>query len=163
SDLLRLRELVGRERNAKQRDRYRVVLLAAEGLGGRELKREEIAAAGGRSRQFVDGWVKRYRRDGGGGVRAGKQPRRAPFVRPGAGRRAGRGRGRAQHFLRRGYPRVDRPPLRQALLALGCVQPAGLHGLRLALPAAAAPQRVRGGVPRGAGGHKKKLADDVEA
>jgi hypothetical protein len=62
SDLSRLRELVDRERNAKQRDRYRVVLLAAEGAGGRDLRREGIAAAVGRSRQFVDEWVKRYRR-----------------------------------------------------------------------------------------------------
>ena len=97
SDLPRLRELVARERNAKQRDRYRVVLLAAEGLGGRELTREEIAAAVGRSRQFVDEWVKRYRHgcprgsDGGsaaGGLvgvdalRARKQPGRAPFLTP---------------------------------------------------------------------------------
>jgi transposase len=83
SDLLRLRELVGRERNAKQRDRYRVVLLAAEGLGGRELKREQIAAAVGRSRQFVDEWVKRYRRGGIEALRAKKQPGRTPFLSPG--------------------------------------------------------------------------------
>lgn len=92
SDVFRLRELVARERNAKQRDRYRVVLLAAEGLGGRELTREEIAAAVGRSRQFVDEWVKRYRGSDGGSaaggpvgldaLRARKQPGRAPFLTP---------------------------------------------------------------------------------
>lgn len=65
SDAPRLRELVSTTIDAKQRDRYRVVLIAAEGLGQRsELEREEIAAAVGRSRQFVDEWVGRYRRGG---------------------------------------------------------------------------------------------------
>jgi len=62
SDQQRLRELIVSESNAKQRDRYRVVLIAGEGLGQqRELHREQIAAAVGRSRQFVDHWVGRYR------------------------------------------------------------------------------------------------------
>jgi transposase len=68
ADGQRLRELIGRESNAKQRDRYRVVLIAAEGLGREpELHREQIAAAVGRSRQFVDEWVGRYRQ---GGIKA---------------------------------------------------------------------------------------------
>jgi len=80
SDERRLAELVDTTRGAKQRDRYRVVLIAGRGLGGRrELDREQIAAAVGRSRQFVDQWVGRYRR---GGIDA-LVPRR----QPGAARR----------------------------------------------------------------------------
>lgn len=85
SDLSRLRQLVREERNAKQRDRYRVVLIAAEGLEGIEATPDQIAAAVGRSRQFVDEWVKRYRVGGieiGGieSLRARKQPGRAPWL-----------------------------------------------------------------------------------
>lgn len=76
----RLIELVNTTSNAKQRDRYRVVLIAGRGLGDqRELQREQIAAAVGRSRQFVDQWVGRYRK---GGMEA-LVPRR----QPGAARR----------------------------------------------------------------------------
>lgn len=65
SDGPRLVELVASTSNAKQRDRYRVVLIAGRGLGDQaELEREQIAAAVGRSRQFVDQWVGRYRRGG---------------------------------------------------------------------------------------------------
>jgi len=64
-DVDRLRELIAAESNAKQRDRYRVVLLAGVGLGDvPECEREQIAAVVGRSRQFVDQWVARYRRGG---------------------------------------------------------------------------------------------------
>lgn len=65
SDERRLVELVAGSSDAKQRDRYRVVLIAGRGLGDRaELERERIAAAVGRSRQFVDQWVGRYREAG---------------------------------------------------------------------------------------------------
>jgi len=65
ADAERLREMVANESDAKQRDRYRVVLIAGEGLGEqRELDREQIALAVGRCRQFVDAWVGRYRRGG---------------------------------------------------------------------------------------------------
>jgi transposase len=75
SDAQRLRDLVAKEANAKQRDHYRVVLIAGEGLGGQpELERQEIAAAVGRSRQFVDTWVGRYRRGGIDALRAKRQP-----------------------------------------------------------------------------------------
>lgn len=77
SDLDRLRDLVGKERIARQRDRYRVVLIAAEGVDGEEVYRERIAAVVGRSRQFVDEWVKRYRTGGIESLRAKKQPGRA--------------------------------------------------------------------------------------
>jgi transposase len=76
----RLAGLVAATADAKQRDRYRVVLIAGRGLGDEpELEREEIAAAVGRSRQFVDQWVGRYRR---GGVDA-----LVPKRQPGAARR----------------------------------------------------------------------------
>jgi transposase len=64
-DASRLRELVQQTANAKQRDRYRVVLIAGEGIGEQsELEREQIAQVVGRSRQFVDEWVGRYRKGG---------------------------------------------------------------------------------------------------
>jgi transposase len=78
SDIEQLRRLVREEANARQRDRYRVVLLAAEGMDGKELKRERIAAIVGRSRQFVDEWVNRYRHGGVESLRAKKQPGRSP-------------------------------------------------------------------------------------
>lgn len=78
-DAQRLRELVQQSSNAKQRDRYRVVLIAGTGLGEQpELYRDQIAAAVGRSRQFVDEWVGRYRT---GGIDA-LVPRRQPGARP---------------------------------------------------------------------------------
>jgi len=65
SDEQQLLELVAVTANAKQRDRYRVVLIAGQGLGDRrELEREQIASTVGRSRQFVDQWVGRYRKRG---------------------------------------------------------------------------------------------------
>jgi transposase len=80
SDEQRLAGLVDTTPTAKQRDRYRVVLIAGRGLGDRaELDREEIAQAVGRSRQFVDQWVGRYRR---GGVEA-----LVPKRQPGAAKR----------------------------------------------------------------------------
>lgn len=79
-DAQRLRALVAAATNAKQRDRYRVVLIAGAGLGGAaELEREQIALAVGRSRQFVDQWVGRYRK---GGIDA-----LVPKRQPGAARR----------------------------------------------------------------------------
>lgn len=73
SDLQSLEELVRRENNAKQRDRYRAVLLATQNLEG-----DEIAARLGRSPRFVDEWVARYRRQGLAGLRPKKQPGRSP-------------------------------------------------------------------------------------
>lgn len=64
-DPQRLMSLIAMTSNAKQRDRYRVVLIAGQGLGDEaELDRERIAVTVGRSRQFVDQWVGRYRKDG---------------------------------------------------------------------------------------------------
>lgn len=74
-DARRLRELIAAERDAKQRDRFRVVLLAGCGLGGMpECDREFIAQAVGRSRQFVDQWVGRYREEGLEALYPQKQP-----------------------------------------------------------------------------------------
>jgi transposase len=79
ADAERLRDLVRQTSNAKQRDRYRVVLIAGEGLHDRpQLYREQIAAAVGRSRQFVDEWVGRYR---AGGIDA-LVPKRQPGAKP---------------------------------------------------------------------------------
>ena len=52
ADLLTLRERVRSEADAKQRDRLRAVLLAAEGEDGRELEGDEIANRLGRSPRF---------------------------------------------------------------------------------------------------------------
>lgn len=79
-DVSRLRQLVRDEPKALQRDRYRVVLLAAEGSSGVEMTRTQIAAATGRSRQFVDEWVGRYRRGGIGLLGARKQPGNKPAL-----------------------------------------------------------------------------------
>ena len=81
-DLVRLRQLVRDERKALQRDRYRAVLLAAEkpAADGVEMTREQIAAAVGRSRQFIDEWVGRYRRGGIENLYARKQPGNKPSL-----------------------------------------------------------------------------------
>jgi transposase len=83
-DLSRLFELARAEANAKQRDRFRVVLLAGGGepsegeADERELTREQIATRVGRSRQFVDEWVGRYRSGGVEALWPLKQPGAAP-------------------------------------------------------------------------------------
>lgn len=78
-DAAGLAALVAGESRAKQRDRYRVVLLAGQGLGDQsELTREQIADSVGRSRQFVDEWVGRYRRGGIESLRPRKQPGAVP-------------------------------------------------------------------------------------
>jgi transposase len=68
-----LQELMTRESNAKQRDRYRAVLLAMDGLEG-----DEIAGRVGRSPRFVDEWVGRYRKGGIDALLPKKQPGRPP-------------------------------------------------------------------------------------
>lgn len=72
-----------RQRKTLQRDRLRVVLLAGDGdEEGGELSRDQIAARVGRSRQFVDQWVGRYRKGGLDAMAAKKQPGRAPKLTP---------------------------------------------------------------------------------
>jgi len=81
ADASRLRELVQQSGNAKQRDRYRVVLIAGEGMGEEaELEREQIAQVVGRSRQFVDQWVGRYRKGGIENLTPRRQPGRKPWL-----------------------------------------------------------------------------------
>lgn len=65
SDPQRLRELIRAARDAEQRDRYRVVLLAGEESPEQgRLTREQIRQRVDRSRQFVDEWTRRYRKGG---------------------------------------------------------------------------------------------------
>ena len=59
NDLQRLSDIIRKEANAKQRDRYRAVLLALEGQ-----TTEAIVTTLGRSRRFVQRWVYVYRDDG---------------------------------------------------------------------------------------------------
>jgi transposase len=73
ADLDRLGQLAVAERQALQRDRYRAVLLAIEGLEG-----DEIAERVGRSPRFVDEWVGRYRRSGIAALTPKKQPGKPP-------------------------------------------------------------------------------------
>lgn len=82
SDEATLFALIHQESDARQKDRYRVVLLALRGAiePAEELEREEIAEAVGRSRQFVDEWVGRYRRGGIDALKPLKQPGRVPFL-----------------------------------------------------------------------------------
>jgi transposase len=83
ADELRLAGLVDATRDAKQRDRYRVVLIAGRGLGDEpELDRQRIAATVGRSRQFVDEWVGRYRTGGIDALAAKRQPGAARRLTP---------------------------------------------------------------------------------
>jgi transposase len=82
-DVAELRRRVAAERSAVQRDRLRAALLAIEGdADGAELTREQIARAVGRSRQFVDAWVGRYRRLGLGGLQRRKAKGNPPSLTP---------------------------------------------------------------------------------
>jgi len=71
-----LRQLVRTEPNAKQRDRYRVVLLGLEGL-----TEPEIRLRLSRSRGFIQRWVYAYRDNGIGALRA-KKPTGQPLKLP---------------------------------------------------------------------------------
>ena len=72
-----LEERIARENNAKQRDRYRAVLLAMDGLEG-----DEIAERAGRSPRFVDEWVGRYRKGGIDALVPRRQSGRPPKLTP---------------------------------------------------------------------------------
>ena len=82
SDLSKLREFVREEKDARQRDRFRAVLLAAEGDAGAELEGDPIAARLGRSPRFVDQWVARYRRGGLEALYPGKAKGRTAKLTP---------------------------------------------------------------------------------
>lgn len=68
-DIEQLRQCSRRERNAKQRDRYRAVLLALEGSTA-----PEIAQTLGRSRRFVQLWAYVYRDHGLDAIGVKRQP-----------------------------------------------------------------------------------------
>lgn len=68
-DEARLLELIGAERSAKQRDRYRIVLLAIRGW-----ETQRIVEALSSNRRTVQAWAYRYRDHG----IAGLTPRKAP-------------------------------------------------------------------------------------
>jgi transposase len=75
-DLSVLRQLVRKESNAKQRDRYRAVVLALEGQ-----TEPEIRLRLGRSRGFIQRWVYAYRDQSIGGLKTKKphgQPPKLP-------------------------------------------------------------------------------------
>jgi transposase len=72
-DRVLLHQRMTHENNAKQRDRYRAVLLAMDGLEG-----DEIAGRVGRSPRFVDEWAARYRKGGVAALTPKKQPGRPP-------------------------------------------------------------------------------------
>ena len=75
-DLSALRERMRKESNAKQRDRYRAVVLALEGM-----MEPEIRLRLGRSRGFIQRWVYAYRDRGIDGLKAKKphgQPPKLP-------------------------------------------------------------------------------------
>lgn len=82
ADIERLKQLIRTEVNAKQRDRYRVAVIALEGVDGIEQERLQIASITGRSRQFVDQWVGRYRTGGIDNLKPIKQPGRKPHLSP---------------------------------------------------------------------------------
>jgi transposase len=73
-DPRRLKELVSREPNAKQRDRFRAALLVLAD----QLEGDAIAKMLGRSPRFVDEWAGRYRRGGIDALIPRKQPGRQP-------------------------------------------------------------------------------------
>ena len=77
SDLDELRRRIRRESNAKQRDRYRAVLLALEGK-----MTAEIMDKLDRSKNFVQRWVYIYRDHDLGAVRAKKQSGRPQQLPP---------------------------------------------------------------------------------
>jgi len=76
-DQQRLEQRVKFEKNAKQRDRYRAVLLAVKGHEG-----DDIASCIGRSPRFVDEWAARYRRGGIDALQSKKYPGRKPKLTP---------------------------------------------------------------------------------
>jgi len=78
ADLLTLQERVRSEANAKQRDRLRAVLLAAEGEDGQELEGDQIAQRLARSPRFVDQWLARYRSGGLAAIKPGKAKGQKP-------------------------------------------------------------------------------------
>jgi transposase len=76
-DLTRLQQQSRRQRDAKQRDRYRAILLALEGHDA-----PAIARTLGRSRAFVQRWVYAYRDQGLEAIAVKRQTGRPPNLSP---------------------------------------------------------------------------------
>jgi len=76
-DLTQLRQQSRRQRDAKQRDRYRAILLALEGH-----EAPAIAQTLGRSRAFVQRWVYAYRDHGLEAIAPQRQTGRPPNLPP---------------------------------------------------------------------------------
>lgn len=76
-NMARLEELVAAEGHAKQRDRYRMALLALKGW-----EAVEIADALSSNRRTVQAWVYRYRDQGIDALRPRKSPGPAPLLPP---------------------------------------------------------------------------------
>ena len=76
-DLTRLQQESRRERDAKQRDRYRAILLALEGHDA-----PAIARTLGRSRAFVQRWVYAYRDHGLQAIAPQRQTGRPAYLSP---------------------------------------------------------------------------------
>jgi transposase len=74
-DIARLEELIARERDGDQRDRYRIALWA---IRGREA--EEIADTLGRARRSAQHWAYRYRDGGIEALTPRKPPGNKPFL-----------------------------------------------------------------------------------
>ena len=74
-DVQRLEVLIAAETKAKQRDRYRMALLA---IGGE--KKKDIARLLGVPTSVVEQWAYRYRDDGIEALRPKKQPGRKPTL-----------------------------------------------------------------------------------
>jgi transposase len=76
-DLTQLRQQSRQQRDARQRDRYRAIVLALEGHDA-----PAIARTLSRSRRFVQGWVYRYRDHGLDAVIPKRQSGRPPNLPP---------------------------------------------------------------------------------
>ena len=76
-DLTQLRQRIRREKDAEQRDRYRVVLLAIAGEQTQAIQ-DQLE----RSRGFVQRWAYAYRDGGVDALRAGKPPGAASRLTP---------------------------------------------------------------------------------
>lgn len=74
-DVARLEARISAERQAKQRDRYRMALLAIRGH-----PKKEIAALLGVATSVVETWAYRYRDGGIEALRPKKQPGRSPTL-----------------------------------------------------------------------------------
>lgn len=75
-DLARLEEWIAAEASAKQRDRFRMVLLALRGM-----KKKEIAQLLGVPKSVVENWVYRYRDGGLDDLRPKKPEGRTPRLK----------------------------------------------------------------------------------